>query len=249
MADLSKTVDEILTHVREQADIVSLTDRHTDAMLVRMFNLSWRELRTRLSNAGFSYFLQATSAAALPTSVAVSGEQYLEVDYPTSAVGIYGFDVGIGDRWVPLRQGSFAERRDYQDRYATTRLSKAPEVFVVRTVPVESTTSLTAGKIMLFPADTTGKDYRIWYLPVWGDIAAADAGDHVVYGHDIWFNWVVLDMCIRVHRRDNDSDGALASEERAQQELWQAIVRAVRNVESAGPTRLRPRKSSRARWR
>lgn len=243
----SLTVAEFLTRLREHADIDDLTVRHPDAQLIRMFNLAWRQLRTRLSNAGFSYFLEATDAAALPTSAAETGEQYLEVDFPAGAAGVYGLDINIGSRWLPLRQGSFAERRDYQNRFAQGRLNKAPEVFVVRTVPQEDTTSLVAGKVMLFPLNTSGHDYRLWYLPVWPEIDVANT-TYVVYGHDIWFDWAILDVAIRVHIRDNDSAGVLGAEQQRQADVWREIVKSARDMESAGPVRMR-RRGSRARYR
>lgn len=246
--DNTKTVANILTEVRELADIVALTDRHSDALLIRMLNNVVREFRTRLSNAGFSYFLEATTAAALPTSAAVSGEQYLEIDFPTGAVSVHGVDVKFGSDWIPIRQGSFAERRDYQSLASGGQLNPyAPHTFVVRTVPVESTTTVTAGKIMLFPLETSGRNYRVWYLPVWADIAAANTS-YVIYGHDMWFSWIELEMCIRIYMRDNDSQGALSAAIQMRADTWDQVVKATRNMQSAGPVQARPRRRNRRRW-
>lgn len=247
-SDNTITLANLITEIREQADIEGLTDRHSDAFLVRLINRKWRHLRTKLTNAGFSYFLEATTSAALPTSAAVSGEQYLEIDFPTGAVSVHGIDVLFGSHWIPLKQGTFAERRDYQTQGLTGGLNRfTPHTFVVRTVAVENTTSVDAGKIMLFPLDTSGRNYRVWYLPTWTDIAAANT-TYVLYAHDIWIEWLILEVCICVWTRDNDSDGIMGSAMTRRDQVWEDLVKATRNMQSAGPAQPRPRGRSRRRW-
>lgn len=232
MADNTIALSEFLTHVREHADLEDITDRHSDAQLVRWINLAWRLLRTKVTNAGFAYFIEPTTIDQLPTAAAVTGEQYLEVDYPTGAVGVYGFDVKIGGLWVPLKPGSFASRRDYQSPMGAT--GRAPTHYIVRSVAKESTTTVTAGKIMVYPLSTSGNDYVIWYLPVWQNIAAANT-TYVFYGHDIWFDWAIQDVVRRAAQKDDDSQNTLAEAIRRQQELWQDIKRAIQNMQLAEP--------------
>lgn len=232
MADNTITLATFLTHVREHGDLEDITDRHSDAQLVRWINLAWRLLRTKVTNAGFSYFLEPTTAAALPTAPAVAGEQYLEVNYPTGAVGVYGFDVQIGGIWVPLKPGSFASRRDYQSRSGA--VGGAPTHYIVRSVAKESTTTVTSGKIMVYPLATGGYDHIIWYLPVWNDIAAANT-THVFYGHDIWFDWAIQDVVRRAAQKDDDSQNTLQEARVRQAELWADIKRAIQNMQLAEP--------------
>jgi len=240
----TQTLAELIVAIREQADIVGLETRHSDAQLIRWINQSWRSLRTQLSNSGFSFFLEGTTQTALPTAAPTADEQFLEVDYPDGAVGIYGFDVLRGSYWTPLCQGSFAARRDYQSRAG--RLTSGVETFVVRSVPVESTTTTTAGKIMLFPLNTEGLDYRIWYLPVWADITTTS---FAFYGHDVWFEWLIWDVCRKVFIRDNDSSGALKGAESSRAELWGDIVKAIQTMQSAGPEVPRSPRRRRGRGR
>lgn len=239
-ADNLKTLANFILEVREQADIVGLETRHSDALLTRMINASWRDLRTKVTNAGFDYFLLSTDVAALPTSAVESGEQYTEVDWPTGAAKIYGFDVQIGTGWFPLQRGTWQQRRDYQSTIGTisagTQLT--PGIFVPRTLPTESTTGVSAGKIALFPLDTRGNNYRIWYLPYWVDIAAANT-TYVFFGHDDWFQWAVYDVCWKVFVRDQEEMGLLDRVAKARDDIWMQIVRATQKMLETGPVRVR----------
>src|SRR5690242_15078570 len=98
----SRTLATLIADVREAADIEGLTDRHPDATLIKWINLAWRRLRTKVANAGMPGLTTATSTANLPTSAPVTNEQYLVVDWPDGAVGVYGVDVLVSTRWVSL---------------------------------------------------------------------------------------------------------------------------------------------------
>lgn len=233
MADNTMTLASFLTHVREHADIEDLTDRHPDAELVRWFNLEWRLLRTKVTNAGFSHFLTPSAVDQLPGAAASTGEQYMEVDYPTGAVGVYGFDVLFGDRWLPLTPGSFASRRDYQG--SGSARGGVPTHYVVRAVPEENTTTVDPGKIMLFPLTTATNDYKVWYLPVWQDIAEANKATYIIYGHDLWIDWAIHGVVRRAAQKDDDSQNTLAEAIRRQTEIWEDIKRSVQNMNLAQP--------------
>lgn len=247
-ADYSMTPEDLITEVRELADIEDLTTRHSDAMMLRFFNRSMRRFRTKVTTADFDYFLEPTTPAALPTSAPISSEQFLEVDIPAGAVSIHGVDVlNGGTTWEPLERVSFASRRDYQSgagRYARVK----PSAFSIRKVPSENDAALSAGKLMLFPLDTRGQNYRIWYLPSWVDIAIANWDTYLVYGHDCWFEWIMRDMCSRVYQRDNDSAGAAAENAREKDMAWKEVVKSIRNMGASGPTRVRLRRGSRRSW-
>ena len=242
----SMTPEDIITEVRELADIEDLDSRHSDAMLMRMFNRSMRRFRTKMTVAGFDYFLDATTPAALPTSASPSTEQFLEIDIPAGAVSIHGVDVlEGGTTWEPLEPISFAARRDYQRGGWRSNRRSTPCAFTVRTVAEEDDDALTAGKLMLFPLDTRGQSYRIWFLPSWVDVAFANWDTFLVYGHDLWFEWIERDIANRVYQRDNDSAGAMAGNMQTMDEVWKELVKAGRNMSAAGPTRVRVRRRRR----
>ncbi len=239
----SRLLSVLLADIREAADIEGLTERHPDATLIKWVNLEWRRFRTKAVQAGMPGLTTPTAIAALPTSPPVSTEQYLEVNWPDGAVGVYGVDVLLGQKWVPLHPMSFAQRRDFQDRGSS---ESAPSHWIPITLPSESTTSITAGKIGLFPLTTGGVNYRIWYLPVWVDITNTA---HVFYGHDIWFSWLIQAVVRRVAQKDDDAQNTLAEAIRQQAEIWEEIKRSIQMMNAAEPVRrVRRNRVSRGRW-
>ena len=239
----SRTLTVLIADVREAADIESLDDRHPDATLIKWINLEWRRLRTKLVSSGMPGLTIPTTIAALGTTAPVSTEQYLEVNWPDGAVGVYGVDVLLGTKWVPLKPMSFAQRRDFQDRGAT---ESAPSHWMPITLPAENTTTITAGKIGLFPLATGGVNYRIWYLPVWVDITNTA---HLFYGHDIWFSWLIQAVVRRVAQKDDDAAGTLAEAVRQQAEVWAEISKSIQMMNAAEPIRrVRRNRSNRGRW-
>jgi hypothetical protein len=225
----SRTLTVLLADCREAGGVEGLTDRHPDATLIKWINLCWRRLRTKLATSGLPGLTVPSTIAALPTTPPVVSEQYLEVGWPDGAVGVYGVDVLIGQRWMPLHPMSFAQRRDLQDRGST---DSAPSHWLPLTLPTESTTTITAGKIALFPLCTGGGNYRIWYLPVWVDIVTAG---NVFYGHDLWFEWLIQTVVIRIAQKDDDSENTLQAAMVQQAEVWKEIAKSIGNMNAAEP--------------
>ena len=239
----SRTLTILLADIREAADIEGLTERHPDATLIKWVNLAWRRLRTKVAMLGMPGLTIPTTIAALPTAPPVTTEQYIEVSWPDGAVGVFGVDVLLGQKWVSLKPMSFAQRRDFQDRGSS---ENAPSHWIPITLPTESTTTITAGKIGLFPLCTGGVNYRIWYLPVWVDITTVG---NVFYGHDLWFEWLIQTVVRRVAQKDDDAQNTLAEAVRVQEDVWQEIKRSVQLMNSAEPIqRVRRNRSSRGRW-
>ncbi len=239
----SRTLTVLLADIREASDTEGVTDRHPDATLIKWVNLAWRRLRTKLAMAGMPGLTTPTTIAALPTTPPVTSEQYIEVNWPDGAVGVYGVDVLLGQKWVPLHPMSFAQRRGFQDCGST---ENAPTHWIPLTLPSESTTSITAGKIGLFPLTTGGVNYRIWYLPVWVDITTPA---NVFYGHDLWFEWLIQTVVRRVAQKDDDAQETMAEAVRVQGEVWAEIKRSIQLMNSAEPIqRVRRNRLSRGRW-
>jgi len=239
----SRTLTVLLADIREASDTEGVTDRHPDATLIKWVNLAWRRLRTKLAMAGMPGLTTPTTIAALPTTPPVTTEQYIEVNWPDGAVGVYGVDVLLGQKWVPLHPMSFAQRRDFPDCGST---ENAPTHWIPLTLPSESTTSITAGKIGLFPLTTGGVNYRIWYLPVWVDITTPA---NVFYGHDLWFEWLIQTVVRRVAQKDDDAQETMAEAVRVQGEVWAEIKRSIQLMNSAEPIqRVRRNRLSRGRW-
>ncbi len=233
----------MLSEIRASADIEGLTDRHPDATLIVWVNQEWRRLRTKIVHAGMPGLTVPSAIAALPTSPPVTTEQYLVVDWPDGAVGIYGLDVLAGSKWVPLKPMSFAMRRDFQDRGATESF---PAYWFPITLPAENTTSIATGKIGLFPLATGGNNYRIWYLPVWVDITDPT---YAFYGHDIWFSWLVQAVVRRVAQKDDDAQNTLEEAIRLEAEIWEEIKQSIMMMNAAeNVPRVRRNRRTRGRW-
>lgn len=238
----TRTLTVLLADVREAGGIEGLTDRHPDATLIKWINLEWRRLRVKVADIGMPGMTIPTTIAALPTTPPVATEQYLEVTWPDGAVGVYGVDVLISSRWEPLEPMSFARRRDFQNMGSN---GNAPTHWVPITLPAENATTITAGKIGLFPLATGGLNFRIWYLPAWADIVTAG---NVFYGHDIWFSWLIQTVVRRIAQKDDDSENTLAEAIRQQAEIWEEIKKSVGHMNLAQPVR-RVRADRRSRGR
>lgn len=248
--DNSLTLANFILAIREQSDTVDLETRHSDALLVRMINQTWRQLRTKLTNAGWDYFLLGTTPTALPTSAAETDEQYIQVDWPTGAAKIFGVDVLLNSTWIPVDRGTWQERRDYQHTVGTllAGATRTPMTYVIKTLPVENDASaLTAGKIALFPLDLRGNDYRVWYLPYWVDIAAANT-TYLFFGHDDWFQWAIYDVTWKIYVRDNEETGVLDRVAKARDDIWADIVRSVQKINATPAPRVRMRRRRRGVW-
>ncbi len=239
----ARLLSVLIADVREAADIEGLTDRHPDATLIKWINLEWRRFRTKVVHVGMPGMTIPTTIAALPTTPPVATERYIEVNWPDGAVGVYGVDVLLGNKWIPLKPMSFAMRSDFQDRGAT---ESAPAYWLPITLPSESTTTITAGKIGLFPLATGGFNYRIWYLPVWVDITDQT---YAFYGHDIWFSWLIQAVVRRVAQKDDDAQNTLEEAIRQQTEIWAEIKQSVQMMNAAELIpRVRRNRRTRGRW-
>lgn len=240
----SRTLAVLLADIREASDTESLTDRHPDATLIKWVNKAWRRLRTKLAQAGMPGMTTPTTIAALPTTPPVATEQYLEVNWPDGATGVYGVDVLLGTKWIPLHPMSFAQRRDWQDRGS---VESAPSHWIPLTLPSENGAAIASGKIGLFPLATGGVNYRIWYLPVWVDITNTA---NFFYGHDeLWFEWVTQTVVRRIAQKDDDAQNTLKEAILVQQEVWGEIVKSIQMMNAAEPIRrVRVNRISRGRW-
>jgi|SRR5690606_11593999 len=206
MTQQFKLVSDLITRARRQAGIFGQEDRHTDEELLEQFNASAGELRVRLTNLGFEWFLERTETLTLPTAPAYTGETYAEVDWPIAAQRIYRIDVlfqtGL---WLPLRATSISGIRDYQlftNFWDVPGISDGPCAFALRKAPFNTTSSESAGKIMIAPVPRTARSYAIFYLANFADMASTD----VYNGHANFAEWIVQDMVCKVSEVDNDSN-------------------------------------------
>lgn len=230
----TRLVSELITEVRTRADLDDMELRHTDASIMRDLTQSLRGLRNKLTMNGFTGLLDWSSPAALPVAPPITTENFLEVDWPSEAVEIHGFDVlDGGTRWRPLDVMGLNERRDWYGRVGR------PERFLIRSIPKENQTATGAldtatGKIQVYPHSTNGDSYRIQYLAAYPELTATT---NIVQGFDgDWIEWVIWDVAIKRLFRDDEMDPS--QDQKAVREREMVAMRILTNinrVQRAGP--------------
>lgn len=211
-------VEDLIDAVIDRADLTDMAVRHPRATIMGYLTVSLRAVRAELRRGGFEGFLDWSTPAALPTAPPVTGENHLEVDWPSTALSIHGVDVnrgtsGAGALWYPLDTMALVARRNY---YAG---ESAPRAWLTRTLPREATAgaaTLDAGKIQIYPASTLGLEYRVLYFP---EMPALANEAHVVQGYDgDWIEWAIWNATIMALFKDDEMDpsqDAKATRERA----------------------------------
>jgi len=206
----TKTLLQWKTRVSILADIVNQIGsgngfRHQTTYVDEIGDETYRRTRSFVTRRGFREYLTRQATASLPTTAAVTGEEYATVAYPTGATHIKGFDVLESGVWRRLKQlDGWAERRDHQSGYsAEFGDNLRPYGWDVLSHGSVATTVFTAGTIAIFPVPTSGS-YTIWYLPEWTSIAGNDTY-LFLYREQSWYDYHVQQGVMEICERDNDS--------------------------------------------
>lgn len=201
MAGQYNTLGEVRNRAVYRADLEGISDRHPTLDLNAEANLSWRALRMQLANNDVQVVLSPTAILNLPTTEALAGAGYAEIDWPTDAVSVHGIDVKVGGYWCSLPQGHFSQRRlgpVYSERGSYAYADEGLAMWVVRSLPTVNASAPVAGKIQLFPVPDGGQ-YILWYLPEWVDIAL---DTDLFPGQESWIEWVICDLACKALTRD-----------------------------------------------
>jgi hypothetical protein len=215
-----------------------MLDRHPTINLNQEANLSYRDLRVKLANADVQTVLTASAITPLPTTEAVAGGGYSEIDWPTNAVSIHGVDVKVGGYWTNLQQGNFAQRRlgpiQPSVDYSFASQSDGGAMWIVRSLPTTSGATQVAGKIMLFPTPNSGGSYVVWFLPEWVDIAL---DTDLFPGQESWLQWVIWDVGCKALVRDigPSPTAQLQEAEAARERAWMLIRSNSQRLANDGP--------------
>lgn len=206
MAGQFQLVSAIIARAARQADILGQDDRWTAAEQLAQFNASAGELRLRLSNLGFDWFLERTTGT-LSTSAAASGETYSEIDWPVRAQRIYGVHVLFQtDLWLPLHPTNISGLRDYQrgrSLWPEFGISGyEPQAFALKKAPFGALTVETVGKIFIVPLPRIARSYALFYLENFEPLASTTTFN----GHASFVEWIVQDMVCKYSEGDNDSN-------------------------------------------
>ncbi len=244
MAGQFQLVSAIIARAARQADILGQDDRWTAAEQLSQFNASAGELRLRLSNLGFDWFLERSTTAALPTTPAVAGETYAKIDWPIRAQRIYAVRVQFqSDLWLPLKPTNIAGLDDYQrargrsawDDYGLPPGS--PRAFALKRAPFGVTSVETAGEILITPIPRGALNYTLVYLENFAPMIATDTFN----GHASFVEWIVQDMVCKYSEGDNNVNETfhIAQLERDRLEaLFAAEAPKTQNTETRAPRRI-----------
>ena len=193
--------------------------RHVTARLQALINRTYKQLRSRVSHAGEDFFRTPGTATAIPSRAA--GEDWIELPFPTGASEIISIDVQLGSQWYDLHKGSWAQRRIFPGG----RRTDVHGEWTVLSQPQPSTTTVTAGKIAIWPHTLTG-NYKIDYLPHW--VAITDT-THVFVMFPDWLEWMLTKCTMVITQRDNQKQNLyLAAKDRNETAERQILLHARR---------------------
>lgn len=195
MAD-TITLGDLTTELIFEAGIdgkTGSTARHVDARLHALLNRCYKQLRSRVSHNGEDFFKTTTTADTIPARA--SGEDWIELTWPTAASEILSVDVRLSGEWYELTKGSWAQRRVFPgaQRY------QSPGEWSVLSQPQPSTTTVTAGKLVIWPHNLSGS-FKVDYLPHWVPITNTA---HVFVLFPDWEEWLITRATMVLLQRDN----------------------------------------------
>lgn len=175
--------------------------RHEIADVNRAINVSHQSLLQMLATAGFSFMLESTAPANLPTSPTIAGEEYAQIAWPSDAEGdadaVHAIHVtGFGNGWVQIDPIDWAQRRMF---------SKGPNlVWALKNLPRTQAGVKVAGTLQLLPVPRSGQ-YSIDYIPCWKFLT----NDLDVFvGLPDWHRWRTFDVLVSLLGiRDNNAQG------------------------------------------
>ncbi len=230
----TRSLVNLRADVRYHSDIQGFTIRHTDANLTRLINQSIQQFRENVSSEGITHYL--TSHTATLSAGSTSGYPFRILDLSAvspNLVRLFSIWVECDDNnWLPLRSVDFTEAPNYQ--WNDDSAGQIPEAYA----------NITTYTFAILPAPGYAMAYRAWYLPVFTDLSAdSDTFDGIAG----WEDWLVWDVCQRVHSRDRSPEAyAMCGQERDR--CWANVLRSSSKVNAAGGTLVRRDTMGRARW-
>lgn len=195
-------LSSIVSQIQYRSNNDGYEQRHSTTTIKELWNISWQELREMVSFLEDGTFLKQTTPAALPTTAAVSGEDYAQIDWPLDAVSIFGVRVKTNERWRALRPLPTAALHDYQYDGLWGNDRRAPIGYILKTIPYGVTTVETVGKIMLVPIPSQGT-YSLWYLEAWTPLTSDTS---VVSGHAAFIEWSIWNTVVKMRAKDGQQD-------------------------------------------
>lgn len=172
-----------------------VSGRHNPTRLNAVLNRSYRELLSRAGQLGIEHGRRADTGTL---GSAVSGEDFINLDIPSTSADVIGIDVKDGDVWSRLDPLSWEQRRDTE-----CHLEPPHGVgwWALRNGPSVSTSTLTQGSLAIFPTTLAGYSYTLYSVKQWPGIT----GDTDLFLlHDGWDQWLINRAVMQVAQRDTN---------------------------------------------
>lgn len=222
-------LSDIVTQIQYRGNLDGLADRHPAATLKILWNISWQQLREKISMLEDGTFLQQTTPATFASvgaTTAVSGEDYAVIDWPLNAVSIYGVRVKTDTRWRALKPLPASALHDYQYDGFVNGNAARPVGYILKTIPFAAASTETVGKIMIVPVPSSGS-FSIWYLENWTPISS---DTDKVNSQAAWIEWSIWNTVIMTRAKDGLQDDTyrIAVDERAK--CWELIEQRARRL-------------------
>jgi hypothetical protein len=210
-------LSQLLSDIRDQADIQGATARHAATLLTRLANQSHRHLRRRLSIDGAQHYLTSTDATLGTGTTSPYPFYVLDLTHVSpSIVQCFGVHVTIQNEVLPLNQVPFTSITDY----GGTNTSGVPRAWA----------ALNTAKLAILPAPGSPYPYVVWYLPVVADLVNDSDVLAVVEGGD---EFIVWDCVARLIMRDQYPQ-AFQMALQMRDEKYREVLSSAKKVTGAG---------------
>lgn len=180
------------------------TGRHPSATLDELINRYIESVRSLVRTEGGPQFQALGSITAIPAATA--NENFIEVDWPTTAEEVTGVDVltsdssgANGTEWRGLDDADWDQRRSLIGSLSYP--SGGVGWWAVKSMPeAKAATTVTAGTLALFPSTLVGS-YRISFIEQWTELSS---DTHVWACHADWATWVINAVVMELTKRDTN---------------------------------------------
>jgi len=168
--------------------------RHSPTRLTALLNRTYRLLLARVGKVGSDHGRQASTGTL---GSAVSGEDFINLDIPSSATEVLSVDVNNGSDWGKLDPLAWDQRRDVEGMDPPNGIGW----WALRNGPSVSGSTLTQGSLAIFPTELAGYSYTLYTVKQWPGIT----GDTDIFlCHDSWDEWLINRAVIAITRRDTN---------------------------------------------
>lgn len=212
----TRTLTQMLTDVRWQADQLGAVLRNDDTGITRALNQSIQRYREWLSEEGNPLYLTPHSGTFAVGATAPYSFGTVDMSsWSPTPVHVYSLEMTVNGRVLDVPQIPFEQRNDYQSRYADPILGNQSG-FPVGFFRQQST-------LGIVPPPSGAYPYTAWYMPLLPDLVSGGDTFDGVAGYEEWLVWDVLVKLVVREREGELYAIATAERERLQADILQRL--------------------------